>query len=217
MKKLIAILLAALLVLSLTACGGKPQNGGGSGSGNPAPVSTAAQPEGQSPGDETVPVQNVLATDGSRLGVLQTVTAGNEALLKGLIIASGSGHHEYPALEDLLKEGYRTEGLCSEFFLNEWFDVYGEVPADEALTVCVVPNDPKADYAKMKPAELAAISEQLLYPIFMDTVTPDPENYGLLFSAYVNGEMEPGLYNIFFSLDDTICWMVQLSIVPEQK
>lgn len=218
MKKRIAILLAVLLLLGLAACGKQPQNNGGSDAGKETTAAPAPSGQnGENSGGENNAPQNALVTDGSRCGVLQVVKPQDKLRIIGLIIASGSGHHDYPGVEELAKQGFKTEGLNSEFYLNEWFEFYGDLEGRDSVDVIALANDPKADYAAMTPADLAAAEEKVPYSVVNATVSPEAENHGFLFSAYVNGEMEPGLYNVFFCCDGKICFLVQLNILPEPE
>lgn len=215
MKRIIALLLTALLALGVTACGSKPQEGGTAPTAAPDNSQNTAVPGENSGGEDGASADQVgPVLDGSRVGVLQPVKNG-AVKIKGLIIASGSGHHDYPAVEELLKGGYKTEGLYAEYFLNEWFDVYADIEGGDPVGAFVLPHDPNADCTKMTAAELAAASEQLDYPIYAGICTPDPENNGLLFSAYVNAELNDGLYDLFFTGGEDILYVVQLNITPE--
>ena len=220
MKKILALTLAAILALSLAACGKSNTDGSDeTAAQTTAAEATAAQTEAAAtdaaPADETTENAGSLITDGSRLGVLQTVTEQNDPVIKGLIITTGSGHHEYPSLEELVAKGYQTEGLNSEYFVGEWVEVYGEIEGDKPLQMIVLPNDPAVDYTKLKTADLLTAVENLPTPIFAEEVTPDAENYGRLGSFYVHQDYyQPGLYNVFFASGDNICSMVQISVVP---
>ena len=218
MKKIIAIALAALLALTLASCGGrKPANDGGSAAEADTTAALAETTAGEAaPSDETLPEGTALSLDGSRLGVLQTVAGQDGLRVNGLLFASGSGHHTYPSIDEMIAGGYRTEGLCDEFFLSEWIEVYGDVTGSP-LQVYVLPNDPGADYTKLKTADLAAMSQALDYPIFADEVVPDAENHGFLCSFYVHQELPAGLYNVFFAGAEEICGVVQLNIVPLEE
>lgn len=215
MKRIIAILLVALLAAAAVGCGKKP--GGETPLVTDAPQGADQQtdPAGADGGSGEVSGNTPGAVlDGSRLGVLQYLGENGSSRIKGLIIASGSGHHEYPAVEELMKDGYKTEGLLSEFFYNEWFEVYGDV---DGAPVCayVLKNDPNADYSAMTDAQLQAASEAPDYPVFAGPVTPDPESNGLLFSAYVHEELgpDPALYNVVFTDGSAAIAVVQLSIL----
>ncbi len=210
MKKLLALTLAVILALSLAACGKSVTDGS-----DETAAQTEAAATDAAPADETTENAGSLITDGSQLGVLQTVTEQNDPVIKGLIITTGSGHHEYPLVEELVAKGYRTEGLNSEYFLSEWVEVYGEIEGDKPLQMIVLPNDPAMDYTKLKTADLLTAVENLPTPIFAEEVTPDAENYGRLGSFNVHQDYyQPGLYNVFFASGDNVCCMVQLNVLP---
>jgi hypothetical protein len=222
MKRIIAILLIGLMALSFAACGGKPGESGSSETAKPAETQ-----QGESSGDgggskETAAPQSSVVLDGSRLGVLQPVKEQDALKINGLVIATGSGHHEYPSAQELLAAGFKTEGLYSEYMIQEWFEIYISTAGNKPVKVIILPNDPAADYTKLTAADLEAASEALSYPVYCDTVEPDPEVYGenepyALVSAYVHPELEagPGLYNVFFANGNDICYAVQLNIIPE--
>ncbi|MCR5611749.1 MAG: hypothetical protein K6F68_08000 [Clostridiales bacterium] len=206
MKRFLILLLAALTAVSAAACV-KPNK--------PDPIATMPPETTGAPAVTAEPGDAfAFVTDGSKVGVLQN--AGDPAFLRinGLIITTGSGHHEYPAIEELAEAGYKTEGLYAEYYLSEWFDVYADIEGDGAIGVYVLPNDPNADYSKMKDADLLAVHESLDYPVYHDVPHCDAEDHGLLFEAYVHEENGPGLYNIIFTDGENIIYMVQLRILP---
>ena len=215
MKKLIAMILVLLTVLACCACGGKPgqtpanetakpaDNGGNSGEGSGS---------GADNGNNGSKAACVL--DGSMTGVLQKVKEQDALRINGLLVTTDSGHHDYKPIEELIKGGYKTEGLYDEFMLNEWFAFYGEIEGGTAAMVIVLPNSSKADPAGLKTSDLISASEALSYPIFCEAALPETENYGRLFSAYVHEELGEGLYNVYFANGEDICYVVQLRLVP---
>ena len=218
MKKLIAIMLVTIMALAYAACGGKPQNSGnnnnnGSGQSGSVKETNAAVKVTKAPG-------STVTLDGSMLGVLQKVAIDNSSKdkidIKGLLITTDSGHHDYKPIEELITEGYKTEGIYDEFMLNEWFSVYADIEGGP-VNVYIIPNNFKNEISLMKAVDLAAISEKLEYPIFAGAVTPDPDNHGFLLSAYVNKELGEGLYDIFFTSGEKILYVVQLKLVPDAE
>ncbi len=216
MKKSLALTLALILMLALAACGSEPRSGSSDETAPAQTEATAAQTEA-APAGETTANAAGLITDGSRIGVLQPVTEQNDLVVNGLILTSGSGHHVYPSVEELYAKGYQTEGLSSEYYLSEWINLYGEIEGGKAAQVIVLPNDPNADYTKMKTAELTAAHEQLPNAIFADSVAPDAQDYGHLCDFYVHQESPAGLYNVFFANGEEICYLVQLKLLPPEE
>ena len=145
--------------------------------------------------------------------MLQKCAEQDAFTIKGLILTTGSGHHKYPAIGDLIGKGYQTEGLYSEYMLNEWFEIYAD--CDQAMNIYVVQNQPGTDYAAMTEADLQKIDENAAYANSVTDVRPDPENNGSLWNTYVHQEMGEGLYNICFVSGGKLCYLVQLSLIPE--
>ena len=203
MKRFLVFILASLMLLPLAGCipvsdgGGKPQGG-------QSELSTKAPISGAEP-----------ITDGSKAGVLQRFTNSTDYVIRGLLITSGSGHHNYPGIDELVGKGYKSAGLYDEYTLNEWFEVYAQVTDDKAADIYIIANDENADYGSMSAADIAAISEKEAYPVFFENAAPDVKDNGKLFSAYINSDMPAGLYNIFFTHEGTIRYLVQLKIVDE--
>ena len=215
MKRTIAILLVALMVLCFAACGGKPAEGAADATGKPAENQQGGEGSGEAPGGNDSPAnQSPVALDGSRIGVLQPVKEGR-VRIKGLLLTTDSGHHDYPSIEELSEGGFKTEGLYAEYFTSEWFAVYADVEGGASTGVFILPNDPNRDVTKLTAAELAAASESLPYPVYAGECSPDPENNGLLFAAYVHNELGAGLYDVFFTDGDEIVYVLQLNITPE--
>ena len=206
MKRLTAIILTVLSVTLLSGCG---NSGGQPAQTNaPAPASDAA------PADSGSTAQaSAVITDGSKCGVLQKVAEQDDFIINGLILTTGSGHHDYPAIEELSGKGYQTAGLYSEYMLGEWIAIYAA--CGKSMNIYVVPNQPDADYAAMTEADLQKINESAAYENAVTDVQPDPENYGHVWDTYVHQEMDAGLYNVCFVSGGKLCYLVQLNLIPE--
>ena len=208
MKRIFSFLLAALAAAALTGCGGaessSSQAAPNSAADNAAPVN--ADSSAQTAG---------AVTDGSKCGVLQKCAEQDDLEIKGLILTTGSGHHDYPSIDALIGKGYQTEGLYSEYMLNEWIEIYAD--CNQAMNIYVVQNQPDADYAAMTEADLQKIDENSAYPNSVKDAEPDESSSGLVWSTYVNGEMDAGLYNICFVSGGKLCYLVQISLIPEQS
>lgn len=208
---LTAILAAALF----TGCGGKESGSSASGSGTAAAntASASAAESGTAASTGSNSGNPAVTVDGSRCGVLQKAADQDAFTVKGLILTTGSGHHDYPAIGDLIGKGYQTEGLYSEYYLSEWIDVYAD--CDPSVNFYVVKNQPDADYAAMTEADLIRISEESDYPVVSAGLTPDADENGKLTSFYVHPEMGEGLYNMCFISGGKVCYLVQLRLTPE--
>lgn len=220
MKRIIAFILVLLLSLACCACGGKPGQTPADATAKPADDggnSGEGADNGNSGNNDNNGSNASCVLDGSKTGVLQKVREQNALRINGLIVTTDSGHHEYKPIEEQIVDGYKTEGLYDEFLLNEWFGFYGDIEGGTEVTVIVLPNDPGKDPADLKTSELISASEALSYPIFCETVLPETDNYGRLFSAYVNAELGEGLYNVFFANGEDICYVVQLKLVPMEE
>lgn len=200
MKKLFLSLLAAALCFSATAC---HQN-----------IIIKDTTEITLETGEELPESGIL-TDGSRLGILQKIEDEAGESVKGVILTTGSGQHDYPAAEILSREGYKTSELCYEYELNEWIDFYAQtVPSDLQMNIYILKNEENVDYGELTAAQIEdrCFSKGRI----CWAVRPDPENYGYLDSVCIKpDEAVAGLYNVFFSAPG-VRYMVQLSLIDPQ-
>lgn len=154
-----------------------------------------------------------IAADGSMLGVLQPVAEQQDFIIKGLYISSESGQHKYMHAEDI--DTFGTDSLNSEFELNEWIGFYVDTESQAPMNIYIVRNDAQADYSKITAQELESICADNEYPVIADAV-PDEENRGFAGQAYVHPESsEPDLFNVFFTANGEVCYMVQLNIIAQ--
>lgn len=208
MKRTAAILAAILLAASCTGCGSS-----GTQTENPAAQnSTAAENSASANAESTAQVSGVV-TDGSKCGILQNSAEQDDFEIKGLILTSDSGHHDYPAIDEQIKDGYKTEGLCSEFYLNEWIGVYAD--CNQTMSLYVVKNQPDIDYAAMSELDLIKASGESQHLIYQNNITPNADENGYLLSFYVHPESGEGLYNMCFVSGEKVCYVVQLRLLPE--
>ena len=215
MKRIIAILLAAVMVVCFAACGGKPSGGEANVTDKPAQGQQGGEGSGSEPGGSDSPANGAsVSLDGSKLGVLQKIREGS-VNVKGLLLTTDSGHHDYSSIQELIGGGYKTEGLYNEFFLNEWIGVYGELEGGSSVLAFVLPNDPDTDVSKLTPADLEQASSKLDYVPITEPLTPDPEDHGRMIGFYVHEELGEGLYNVFFCDGKDIVSVLQLKLVPQ--
>lgn len=190
MKKMIAMILVGVLAISLLACGKK---------------NTKKELQAYAPSH--------LIIDGTRIGVVQMVAEHPTFSLRGLFLTTGSGQSEYDQVEALETVEYHTSELNAEYELNEWFSVYMQAEMESSLNVYVVRNDDKVNYETLTAKDLERMCFEENGAIAW-SVTPDESQYGFLCSLSVSGTGHlTGLYNVFFTQNDVICYLVQLSIV----
>lgn len=218
MKKCIAIVLALVLCLSLSACGLSSGSGQTGQQGGAAPtqavgstVQATAQPTATA--SPTAEPEKTVITDGSMLGVLQPVAEQDSLVIRGLYLTSGSGQHKYEHVDDV--GAFGTDGLNSEYEQNEWIAFYVDAESALPISIYVAPNDAGRDYSGITAPEIAITCADMGYPIIPDAV-PDAENRGYLGENYVHPEAAaPGLFNVFFVSGGNVCYMVQLDIIAE--
>lgn len=154
-----------------------------------------------------------IITDGSKLGVLQTVAEQQEFVIKGLYLTTGSGQHKYTHVDDI--DTFGTDSLNSEYELNEWIEFYIDTEFKSPMNIYFVRNDNEADYSKITEGELKKICSDKDYPVLADVVT-DADNHGYVGQAYVNpANSEPDLFNVFFVANGKVCYMVQLDLIAQ--
>ena len=218
MKKVLLAGMAFLLAAALCSCGGgkSPETTTAAANTTAAtakPVQTEktdAPPSGSSESGS-----RAIVSDGSRVGVLQEIPGQNVMKINGLILTTGSGHHDYSSIEELYPKGYKTEGLNSEYYLNEWISLYGGTD-DTNFQVYIAPSDPDKDYSTVTAAEIDNHDEKYDLPsldIGDDGI--DKENNGHIGDFYINPDRnDAGLYNVFFVKSGKVAYMLQITLVP---
>ena len=193
MKKTLALLLAALMLLSLAACGGKTEPT--EPAGTDAPVTDAAdetaQPDGTEDGTTTdaAPVEAALLP-GTLYQLEDTDAPAVRALrLAGNVVGSG----EFNAREA------GTTGIRCIFQLNEWVEIYPETDAKEGLGVWVFARRENPD--EYKTAQLSEDAEGFAaycdLPYDAEAEADAPRG-----SFYLNpDDAEAGYYDLVFALN----------------
>ena len=219
MKKALLTGMALITAAALCSCGGsKPAETTTAAAqttaaaAQQAQTDTAAAPSG-SAGSES----RAIINDGSKVGVLQEFPGQDVLKIKGLIVNTGSGHHEYDSIETLYSKGYKTSGLNSEYYMNEWIEIYADTN-DKGFAIYAAKNDPDKDYSEITVAELQKNLGGNDLPYCEVEEGADKENYGFIASFYIHPDYnEPGLYNVFFTKGGKVAYMVQLTLIPESN
>ena len=155
----------------------------------------------------------VLTSGGDAPGMNAAIRAVvRRGLAKGLQVKGIMKGYE-GLIDEQIKDGYKTEGLCSEFYLNEWIGVYAD--CNQTMSLYVVKNQPDIDYAAMSELDLIKTSGESQHLIYQNNITPNADENGYLLNFYVNPESGEGLYNMCFVSGEKVCYVVQLRLLPE--
>ena len=199
MKRTIAAMLFLVLCLSLAGCGGEK-------------TEETKQTEERGPAVvATVVASGSFVTDGTQLGVLQKASNQGTLVLRGILVTSETGEHNYPAIDQLAQNGYNQVNPCTEYSLGEKIGFYVDSDYTEVhMSIFAVKNQDMPDESDLTEEGLKKLCEDKNYPMVLDAL-PQVDDYGFLGSLSVDGG-EPGLYDVFFVGNQT-CYMMQLSIV----
>lgn len=209
MKKLIAFLLTATLVFSLSACGGKKEEPA------TAPVeSVQPNEEEHTVEPETVqPTEGVSESVGNEsediyvTGVLVKTADEPEFVLSGLRLDGNRSNPEENG-KDFAKAGIRNE-----FFLDERIEFYLDTDyiseTDDVKVVCL-PHHPFDEYTDMSFDEIAegAAFIETFYGQVDDTSCFDPYVFSEDFSE--------GDYDVLFTYKGKIVYYTIITLTPEK-
>lgn len=209
-KKLLIGILAIVMCFTLTACGEKKEDNNKPSNNNNNTVTDN--------GNNNNTNESNLVLDGTKLGEMQLIGDNEETAIKGFIVTTDSSQHNYPELEELAKEGYKTSTSYSEYELNEWFTFALELnDGFSSVNVYVLKNDSSVDYEKMSAKDIDNLCEKQECTNLKNQV-PKKDEYNAIDSMYLNPESyKEGLYNVFFTSKNKLYSVVQLKFIPETK
>lgn len=192
MKKILVVVLALVMALSLVACGGKTDSEGGSTA--PAETAESAKPE--------TTAADVEATQGED----ETEAPTEAALLPGVLFQLDA---ENPVVRGLTLAGNRSgteafntvspaaEGVRCIFELNEWVEVTPDTAAEDGLALWVFRHreDPAAYGSASLSEEAEGFAAYCELPF-----DPDAEPGASRGSFYLNpDDCEEGYYDLVFT------------------
>lgn len=198
---MISLLLAALLILILTACGKKPAPGGSSANGNNTPTESKT-PSGteNTPSGGTNSTENNAAEKAMIPGTLNFINLkdGETPVLKALRLygnragegdaGDGKGFNYKPA---------STEGIRCIFELHEWVEIYPDTEQTSGIRLWVFEHrEDQTSYEKLTFSDVAKG-----FITYQSLEKPEGENdsWG---SFYLNSDSVPaGYYDFIFTID----------------
>ncbi len=208
MKKFLFVAISVLMIgtLTLCSCGGKSNPTSSTNTQTSTKTSTTTSQT------STTKPEIKIITDGSKLGSLQLLDEKNQTI-RGIIITTGSAHHEYKDYRNMTKDDFAMGTAYTEYEMYEWIDIC--IDSGATIETAIVKNDEKKDYSKISYIEFAAMREAI--PNGALSAKPDADDMYYYGSFYLDPyECDPGLYNLFFASNGKVIGMVQLSFIPEQ-
>jgi len=189
---------------------------------------TGSATEGSAPGSDTTDNARVVEYD-YKDGTLTPFLgedgkpAQEEFVIKGVILAGN--RHEYAGLEagaegimkKLVEEGYKTSGINSSFFLNEYIEFYIDTDytgTEDNVKIMVTPHKTAEEYEKMSFAALKELAETN-GGFVMDYRKPDEGNNKFVGENYVNIDFPEGKYDVIFTYKEKPAYYICLTVTKE--
>ena len=143
--------------------------------------------------------------------------------IDGLILVGN--RHSYSGLdlesegiiEKLSQQGYKTQGINSSFYLNEYIEFYIDTKYDgpsNDVKILVTPHKTVEELEIMSLSELEELANDN-GGFVLDYKTPEVDNYKYVGNGYVNMDYPEGKYDILFTYKGQLAYFVNITETKE--
>lgn len=144
-------------------------------------------------------------------------------IIDGLILVGN--RHSYSGLdlesegimEKLSQQGYKTQGINSSFYLNEYIEFYIDTKYDgpsNDVKILVTPHKTVEELETMSLSELEELANDN-GGFVLDYKTPEVDNYKYVGNGYVNMDYPEGKYDILFTYKGQLAYFVNITETKE--
>ena len=144
-------------------------------------------------------------------------------IIDGLILVGN--RHSYAGLdtesegiiEKLSQQGYKTQGINSSFYLNEYIEFYIDTKYDgpsNDVKILVTPHKAVEELEIMSLSELEELANDN-GGFVLDYKTPEVDNYKYVGNGYVNMDYPEGKYDILFTYKGQLAYFVNITETKE--
>ena len=144
-------------------------------------------------------------------------------IIDGLILVGN--RHSYSGLdiesegiiEKLSQQGYKTQGINSSFYLNEYIEFYIDTKYDgpsNDVKILVTPHKTVEELEIMSLSELEELANDN-GGFVLDYKTPEVDNYKYVGNGYVNMDYPEGKYDILFTYKGQLAYFVNITETKE--
>ena len=144
-------------------------------------------------------------------------------IIDGLILVGN--RHSYAGLdtesegiiEKLSQQGYKTQGINSSFYLNEYIEFYIDTKYDgpsNDVKILVTPHKTVEELEIMSLSELEELANDN-GGFVLDYKTPEVDNYKYVGNGYVNMDYPEGKYDILFTYKGQLAYFVNITETKE--
>ena len=144
-------------------------------------------------------------------------------IIDGLILVGN--RHSYFGLdlesegiiEKLSQQGYKTQGINSSFYLNEYIEFYIDTKYDgpsNDVKILVTPHKTVEELEIMSLSELEELANDN-GGFVLDYKTPEVDNYKYVGNGYVNMDYPEGKYDILFTYKGQLAYFVNITETKE--
>ncbi len=220
-------MLVVVLALSIVGCGKLHNNANSAGNGGNTSQTTQNGQNGQSGTNDPNSNSSGTVEYDYKEGVLTAVVdengnpKQNDFVINGVILV-GNRHSYFGtenvegALANFVKEGYKTEGINSSFYLNEYIGFYMDTQYSGYtgdVKILAVPHKTVEEYEKMSADDLFDLAYSKGF--CMDYSNPDENNYKFVAENYVNIDLPEGKYDLLFTYKGKVAYFINVNLTLE--
>ena len=220
-------MLVVVLSLSIVGCGKQQNNANSAGNGGNASQATQNGQNGQSGTNDPNSNSSGIVEYDYKEGVLTAVVdengnpKQNDFIINGVILV-GNRHSYFGtddvegALANFVKEGYKTEGINSSFYLNEYIGFYMDTQYSGYtgdVKILALPHKTVEEYEKMSEDGLFDLAYSKGF--CMDYSNPDENNYKFVAENYVNIDLPEGKYDLLFTYKGKVAYFINVNLTLE--
>ena len=227
MKKVLLIMTAIVLSLSIVGCGKQPNNvNSQDNNGDTSQTAQSGQSDLSGANGADFNAAGIVEYD-YKDGVLTAIVdengnpKQNDFIINGVILV-GNRHNYFGtddvegALANFVKEGYKTEGINSSFYLNEYIGFYMDTQYSGYIgdvKILALPHKTVEEYEKMSEDDLFDLAYSKGF--CMDYSNPDENNYKFVAENYVNIDLPEGKYDLLFTYKGKVAYFINVNLTLE--